>query len=115
VGTLKLHLLFNDPAIVVKEELLKIPVAGWYLGHARLIPVDRSAPMNAMVSMIQAARQAAREGRKIVIFPQGTRIAPGVAAPYKAGVAGLYQGLSLPVAPMGLDSGLFWPKGSFLK
>ena len=113
--TLKLHLLFDDPAIVVKKELLNIPVAGWYLRHARPIPVDRSAPLRALVSMIQAAHQAAEDGRTIVIFPQGTRIAPGISAPYKEGVAGLYQGLSLPVVPMGLNSGLFWPKGSFLK
>lgn len=113
--TLKLHLLFDDPAIVVKKELLNIPVAGWYLRHARPIPVDRSAPVRALVSMTQAAHQAALEGRKIVIFPQGTRIAPGVSAPYKEGVAGLYQGLGLPVVPMELNSGFFWPKGSFLK
>jgi 1-acyl-sn-glycerol-3-phosphate acyltransferase len=113
--TLKLHLLFGDPAIVVKKELLNIPVVGSYLRHARTIPVDRSAPVSALFSMIQAAQDAAREGRKIVIFPQGTRIAPGVSAPYKAGVAGLYQGLGLPVVAMGLNSGLLWPKGRFLK
>jgi len=98
-----------------EKELLNIPVVGRYLRHAQMIPVDRSAPVSALVSMIQAAHDAAREGRKIVIFPQGTRIAPGIPAPYKAGVAGLYQLLSLPVVAMGLNSGFFWPKGSFLK
>ena len=113
--TFKLHLLFNDPAIVLKKELLSIPVWGWYLRRSGMIPIDRSARSRAVSGMLQAARAAAQAGRKIVIFPQGTRIAPGDKRPYKTGVAALYEDLGLPVVPMALNSGLLWGKNSFVK
>ena len=65
--------------------------------------------------MITHARQAAAQGRPIVIFPEGTRAAPGETRPYKSGVAALYQDLNIPLVPMALNSGLFWPKNSFFK
>jgi len=113
--TFKLHLLFRDPAIVLKKELLDIPFWGWYLGRADMIPIDRSAGSKVFPGMMAAAHKAAERGRKIVIFPQGTRLAPGVERPYKGGVASLYLELNLPVVPMALNSGLFWPKNSFIK
>ena len=113
--TLKLHLLFSDPAIVLKEELLNIPLWGWYLRRVGMIPIDRAGYTKALSSMMLAAHKAVAAGRKIVIFPQGTRIAPGVTKPYKSGVVALYQELNLPIVPMALNSGLFWPKNGFLK
>ena len=65
--------------------------------------------------MTLAARKAASEGRPIVIFPEGTRAAPGESRPYKSGVAALYQDLNIPVVPMALNSGLLWPRNSFIK
>jgi 1-acyl-sn-glycerol-3-phosphate acyltransferase len=65
--------------------------------------------------MTEAARKAAAEGRPIVIFPEGTRSAPGESRPYKSGVAALYQELNLPIVPMALNSGLLWPKNAFIK
>jgi 1-acyl-sn-glycerol-3-phosphate acyltransferase len=113
--TFKLHLLFGDPAIVLKKELLTIPIWGWYLQRSGMIPIDRAAGAGALFGMMIAAHKACDDGRKIVIFPQGTRIAPGEQRPYKNGVAVLYQELNLPVVPMALNSGLFWPKNSFVK
>ena len=113
--TLKLHLLFDDPAIVLKQELLKVPVWGWYAKRSGMIPIDRGSGSKALVLMKKASHAAREAGRKIVIFPQGTRLAPGVKKPYKIGVAVLYDELKLPVVPMALNSGLFWPKNSLLK
>jgi 1-acyl-sn-glycerol-3-phosphate acyltransferase len=80
-----------------------------------MIPINRSAHAHALVRMMEAAHKAVNEGRKIVIFPQGTRVAPGEQRSYKSGVAALYQELNLPVVPMALNSGLLWPKNSFIK
>ena len=113
--TFKLHLLFGDPAIVLKKELLNIPLWGWYLRRSGMIPIDRAARGRVITRMMEAARQAVKDGRKIVIFPQGTRTAIGEVKTYKNGVATLYQELGLPVVPMALNSGLLWAKNSFLK
>lgn len=113
--TCKMHLMFYDPAIVLKKELLSLPVWGWYAARAGMIPIDRGGRSKAVSGMLEAARQAVAERRKIVIFPQGTRTAVGEKRPYKSGVAALYQDLNVPVVPMALNSGLFWPRNSFLK
>jgi 1-acyl-sn-glycerol-3-phosphate acyltransferase len=65
--------------------------------------------------MITAARPIAAQGRPIVIFPEGTRVAPGERRPYQPGVAALYQALALPVVPAAVNSGLFWGRRSFVK
>ncbi len=113
--TCKMHLMFYDPAIVLKKELLSLPVWGWYAGRAGMIPIDRGGRSRAVSGMLKAAREAAAQGRKIIIFPQGTRTAPKERKPYKSGVAALYQDLKIPVVPMALNSGLFWPKNGFMK
>jgi len=113
--TFKLHLLLHDPAIVLKRELLNIPLIGWYMSRSGSIPIDRAGRTKTVNAMRDAARQAADQGRPIVIFPEGTRADPGASRPYKSGVAALYQELNIPVVPMALNSGLLWPKNSFLK
>ncbi|MFA4995283.1 MAG: lysophospholipid acyltransferase family protein [Bdellovibrionales bacterium] len=113
--TFKMHLIFKDPAIVLKRELLKIPLIGWYMNLSGSIAIDRGAAIKSLHKMLPAAKIAAAEGRPIVIFPEGTRVAIGESRPYKVGVAALYQGLKLPIVPMALNSGLLWPKNSFFK
>jgi 1-acyl-sn-glycerol-3-phosphate acyltransferase len=113
--TLKLHLLLPDPAIVLKSELLKVPVWGKYLLKTGMIPVDRGAGSKAIRSMIDHAKVRVAEGRPIAIFPQGTRTAPGTWRPYRIGVGALYEGLSVPVVPMALNSGVFWGRRAFRK
>jgi len=110
-----LPIVFDDPAPVVKRELLLVPIYGWYMGRAGAIAIDRRAGAAALRRLLGAARQAAAEGRPIVIFPQGTRVAPGAAAPYQPGVFALYQALSLPLVPAAVNSGLFWGRRRFVK
>jgi 1-acyl-sn-glycerol-3-phosphate acyltransferase len=113
--TLKLHLLLPDPAVVLKRELTRLPVWGWFAVKAGMIPVDRGARGRALASLLAGARQVVAEGRPIVIFPQGTRTAPGTHHPYRIGVGMLYEQLHLPIVPMALNSGLYWPRRAFLK
>ena len=113
--TQKLQLLFRDPAVVYKAELKRIPVWGWFMARARMIAIERTARSKALTSMVRQANQRASDGRPIVIFPQGSRIAPGDHAPYKPGIAALYGALNLPVVPVALNSGVFWPRLSFVK
>ena len=112
--TLKLHLLFGDPAIVLKRELMWIPLWGWYQAKTGMIPVDRGARGVAMASMLTNAKTAVEQGRKLVIFPQGTRIKAGARRPYKIGLGVLAETYQLPVVPMALNAGVFWPRHAFL-
>jgi len=96
----------------MKSELLWIPFYGWYSLKAGMIPINRKGGAAALKSMLRAARRAKERGQPIVIFPQGTRTAPGTHAPYQPGVAAIYRGLDLPVVPVALNSGLFWPRRS---
>ncbi|HXQ68222.1 MAG TPA: lysophospholipid acyltransferase family protein [Alphaproteobacteria bacterium] len=113
--TLLLPLLLQDPAIVLKKELLLIPLFGWYLAKTGQIAIDRRGGAAALKRMVRAAKRCSQAGRPLVIFPEGTRTAPGQHRPYLPGVAALYGQLALPVVPVALNSGLFWPRRSFLK
>ena len=112
---LVLPLVLGDPAVVIKRELLWLPIYGWYARRAGSIVVDRTAGAAALRRMVAASRPAAAAGRPIVIFPEGTRVAPGRRLPYQPGVAALAQALTLPVAPAAVNSGLFWGRRSFVK
>ena len=111
--TMKLHLLFHDPAIVLKKELLDVPLWGRYITLLDMIPIDRNAGAQAMAKMMEVTQRAKSNNRAIVIFPQGTRIPPGESKPYKSGIARLYAATNLPIVPVALNSGLFWPKKLF--
>jgi 1-acyl-sn-glycerol-3-phosphate acyltransferase len=111
-----LPIVLDDPAVVVKRELVRLPIYGWYMWRSGLaIAIDRRAGAAALRSMVAAARDAAAAGRPIVIFPQGTRVPPGTRLAYQPGVAALYQALALPLVPAAVNSGLFWGRRSFLK
>ncbi|MSO80304.1 MAG: 1-acyl-sn-glycerol-3-phosphate acyltransferase [Alphaproteobacteria bacterium] len=112
--TLALFALFGDPAIVVKRELTWIPLFGWCLLRAGMVPVDRAGGATALRRLVATAGRLAVAGRPILIFPQGTRTPPGAARPYQPGIAALYAALDLPAVPVALDSGLFWPRRSIL-
>jgi 1-acyl-sn-glycerol-3-phosphate acyltransferase len=105
----------KSPCFVLKRELLQVPVFGWILRLAGMIAVDRDGGSSALKRMVAEARRCLAEGRAIVIFPEGTRVAPGESRPYLPGVAALYVALGVPVVPVGLNSGLFWRRRSFLK
>lgn len=103
--------LFRRPVVVMKQELLDL--FGW--GHAARahgsIGVDRDAGASAMRRMIAEAKRAKESGRPIILFPEGTRVPHGERPPLRAGMAGLYKILGLPVIPVALDSGKVWPRG----
>ncbi|MEC9346947.1 MAG: lysophospholipid acyltransferase family protein [Pseudomonadota bacterium] len=109
------HLAVPDPAVVMKKELLSLPLYGWYCRHTRQIPIDRSAGAKALREMLHAARAARDAGRHLVIFPEGTRVAPGETGTYLPGVAALYRDLGLPVVPVAVNSGLYWGRNAFVK
>jgi 1-acyl-sn-glycerol-3-phosphate acyltransferase len=113
--TLILHVVLSDFAAVVKRELLLVPFYGWYAARAGSIAIDRKAGASALRRMVAAARPVAAQGRPIVIFPEGTRVAPGARLPYQPGVAALYQALALPLVPAAVNSGYFWGRRSFVK
>ena len=113
--TVIFYLLTRDPAYVMKKELMHIPLYGWLSRKQRMIPIDRKAGASALRGLLRAAEAALAERRQIILFPQGTRVAPGAQAPYQPGVAALYSRLGCPVVPMALNSGCFWPRRSFLK
>jgi len=106
--TLALYLTLNQPAIVLKRELLRIPFYGWFLAKAAAVPIDRSAGASALRKMSEAARAVLAQGRPILIFPEGTRKKPGAVPDYKPGVAGLYGQLSVECVPVALNSGVYW-------
>src|SRR5215471_7717601 len=107
--------LFRDHAAVAKRELLLLPLYGWYAARAGSISIDRKAGARALRRLVTAARPVAAEGRPIVIFPEGTRVAPGASLPYLPGVAALHQALALPLVPAAVNSGYFWGRRSFVK
>lgn len=116
--TMKLHVLFRDPAVILKKELLKIPLWGWFLAKSDPIAIDRSQGREAIAQIIDGARRVGAEGRPIIIFPQGTRVRIDQTTadkPYKIGVARLREATNLPVIPMALNAGYFWPKHRWIK
>lgn len=102
--------LFDTPAIVMKKELLRVPIYGRLSQALKMIVVDREGGAKALRTMLTAAKEAVTAGRNIVIFPQGTRLLPGEKAPYLPGIVAIYREAGLPVVPAAVNSGFFWPK-----
>ena len=113
--TLALHLIFVDPAIVLKRELLRLPILGWFIAKVGMVPIDRSGGGGALKTMLMAARKWNNAGRPIIIFPQGTRVAIDESPKYHSGVFAVYKALDIPVVPVALNSGKFWPRQAFVK
>lgn len=112
--TLALLAILPDPIIVLKRELITIPLLGWLMQRHGVIPVDRTASAGALRAMLQAADVAKAEQRVVLIFPEGTRVPHGEAPRLQSGFAGLYARLALPVVPVATDAGVAWPR-TFLK
>jgi 1-acyl-sn-glycerol-3-phosphate acyltransferase len=104
--------LFKDPAIVLKAELTRIPLYGWFCIKFEHILVKRDRAAAALKAMLADAKAKAAQGREIVIFAEGTRKEPGAPADYKPGYIALYETLGVPAVPLALNSGLFWPRNS---
>jgi len=113
--TMEVVLLLREPAVIMKRELSDIPLWGWVARRYGIIPVDRKGGAAALRTMMRAAQAAIAEGRPLIIFPEGTRVAAGERPPLQPGFAGLYRALKLPVVALAVDSGRLWPRGSFVK
>jgi 1-acyl-sn-glycerol-3-phosphate acyltransferase len=110
--TFALLSLFDNPTFIIKRELQWIPIFGWFTIKGHMVPVQRGAGSQTLTNMIERARIELARGRQLVIFPEGTRRAPGAEPRYKYGVAQLYAAEGVPCIPIALNSGLFWPRRS---
>lgn len=108
--TLELEVQLDGPAMVVKQELARIPVWGWAIRRYGALIVDRQGSATALRGMIREGTVAREAGRSVLIFPEGTRVAPGQRPPLKSGFAGLYRMLGMPVVPVAVDSGRLVPR-----
>lgn len=113
--TLAFSRLFPGAATVMKRELVLIPIVGWAMAKAGNIAVERGDGAKALRGLVKQARATLAEGRSILIFPEGTRVAVGEERPYQVGTAALYRQLGVPVVPVALNSGLFWGRRKFIK
>ena len=113
--TTVLAYMLHCPVIVLKKELLRLPLLGFYFRKAGCIAVDRSAGMKALRQLRTDAADAATSGRSVLIFPQGTRVAPGVEHKYEIGIFAVYEATGLPVVPVALNSGHVWGRNSWRK
>ena len=104
----------RTPVVVMKRELSHMPLWGKAARTYGVIGVDRDAGAAALREMMVSAKAAAALGRPVLIFPEGTRVPLGESPPLRAGFAGLYRALGLPVVPIALDSARLWPR-SFVK
>ncbi|SDO32436.1 1-acyl-sn-glycerol-3-phosphate acyltransferase [Methylobacterium phyllostachyos] len=113
--TLALCTALPNFTYILKRELLLIPLIGWYLSRSGMVAIDRSKGTRAMSLMNAAAGEAIRQGRQLIIFPEGTRRPVGAAPGYKQGLSHLYTALQVPCLPVALNTGLFWPRNSLVR
>ena len=107
-------LFLDDPTYILKRELIYVPLFGWYMAKMNVVPVDRGTRSKALKSMTVGSRKQYHDGRKIIIYPEGTRTRPGADPKYKYGITHLYKELDATILPVALNSGLFWPRNSFM-
>lgn len=108
-------ILFDNLAIVIKKELLNKPIAGLYFKKLGCIPIDRSSPIKAIKTLITSSAEAYKNGKSILIFPNGTRASSHEQVEYKSGIYALYKNLQIPVIPVHVNSGEHWARNSFQK
>lgn len=110
-------LVFKDPVLVMKRELLWYPGLGWYALKTRMLAIDRDGGAKTMKAMLTAAKaRVNQEGRQMLIYPEGTRALPGAAPEYKpAGIRAFYKTLGVPLVPFATNSGLCWPAHGMMR
>lgn len=113
--TLAFQKIFPPQVWVLKKELLRIPFFGWGLAMTSPIAIDRSSGKAALEQVVEQGRERLKNGFWVVIFPEGTRIAPGKKGKYRIGGAWLATHTNVPVIPVAHNAGEFWGRNSFIK
>lgn len=113
--TFALQVIFPEQCWVLKKELLWIPLFGWALALTQPIAINRSKKSKAFRQIIEQGTQRLKSGRWVVIFPEGTRTAPGEKKKYMIGGALLAEKSGYPVIPVAHNAGEFWKKNAFIK
>jgi 1-acyl-sn-glycerol-3-phosphate acyltransferase len=113
--TFALLQFFPQPLFILKHELKWIPFFGWYLIKTNMIGVVRGAGGKSLTDMTKRAGEEVRRGRQLIIFPEGTRTAVDSPPRYKTGVAQVYVDCGVKCLPVALNSGLFWPRRTFMR
>lgn len=113
--TLLFHTMVPNVFYIFKRSLLCLPLAGLYALKTGCIPIDRGGGAKTMRMMLKRAQNKLSAGRNLVIFPEGTRTKPGEKTDYHPGIAFLYDNCKVPVVPVALNTGVFWPKNKIMK
>lgn len=113
--TFFLPLIFHDPAVIAKRELLWIPFYGWGLAAADPILINRKDKTSAMQQIINKGKRALAAGRWILVFPEGTRVPVGEVGKYHLGGARLAVATDVLIIPVAHNAGYFWPRRKFIK
>ena len=113
--TLVIQLLFPPQVWILKRELLWIPIYGWGLATMRPIAIDRSLGVRSLKQLVRQGVERLNAGLWVVVFPEGTRIAPGKRQKYYPGGGMLAEKSGRPVIPIAHNAGYLWPRNSFLK
>ena len=110
--TILFHSILPNTIYVMKKSLAFIPLAGWYFWRSGCIFINRKKGTSSLRNMYAQAKERLKEGFNIIIFPEGTRTAPGAKTKYNPGLAMIYEAVNAPVIPAALNTGYFWPKNS---
>ena len=114
--TFYLQTIFNSPIFILKNELLKIPIFGWYLKKIGSISVNRDKITKENLGFIEKIKDSVNNSnRPILIFPQATRVLPDDRVPFKKGVGRIYEELNIKCQPLAINSGRVWQKNNIIK
>tara|TARA_B100001564_G_C20542199_1_gene624878 strand:- start:273 stop:974 length:702 start_codon:yes stop_codon:yes gene_type:complete len=114
--TFFLQTIFKAPIFILKKELIKIPIFGWYLKKIGSISIDRNKISKENVDFFSKVSEILKSSnRTLIIFPQGTRLSPNERLPFKKGASRIYDKLKIKCQPVAINSGKVWPKKGILK
>lgn len=105
----------DDPFYILKRELVWIPLFGWFVMKMRMVPINRGSRARVLPDVMRLTREEMKQGRQLIIYPEGTRRPVGAEPQYRTGIARIYAAMDVPVVPIAMNPGLFWPRRQFLR